>query len=61
MPAVNNQQQEPEETERTITFWKNGFSVDDGPIRKIDDPTNKEFLGSVMRGYVPGSRSICRV
>ena len=36
-----------------ITFWKNGFTVDDGLLRKPEDPANKEFLESVERGRVP--------
>merc|ERR1719462_90654 len=25
-------------------MWKTGFTVDDGPLRKYDDPANQEFL-----------------
>lgn len=28
----------------TITFWRNGFTVDDGPFRRLDDPQNAPFL-----------------
>lgn len=28
----------------TITFWRNGFTVDDGPLRRLDDPANEPFL-----------------
>lgn len=28
----------------TITFWRNGFTVDDGPLRRLDDPANAPFL-----------------
>jgi len=28
----------------TITFWRNGFTVDDGPLRRLDDPANEAFL-----------------
>lgn len=27
-----------------ITFWRNGFTVDDGPLRRLDDPANSDFL-----------------
>jgi len=37
----------------TITFWQGGFSIDNGPLRKMDDPANKEFLDSVMKGEIP--------
>ena len=36
-----------------ITFWKNGFTVDDGPLRSTEDPANKAFLASVENGRVP--------
>lgn len=38
---------------RKITFWKNGFQVDDGEFRSNDDPANSDFLASVSRGQVP--------
>lgn len=39
--------------EHTITFWQNGFSVDDGPLRKAEDPENAAFLNDVNRGRMP--------
>ena len=33
------------QTEVVLKFWANGFSVDDGPLRAIDDPANEQFLG----------------
>lgn len=42
-----------EPQEMVIRFWRNGFSVDDGPLRSYDDPANNEFLGSIRRGDVP--------
>ncbi|CAN1771320.1 Plant UBX domain-containing protein 6 [Linum perenne] len=27
-----------------LTFWRNGFIVDDGPLRSYEDPANSEFL-----------------
>ena len=38
------------QTEVAIKFWSNGFSVDDGPLRSLEDPENKQFLDSVTRG-----------
>lgn len=37
----------------TITFWSNGFQVDDGPFRDSEEPANKAFLAEVEKGYVP--------
>src|SRR5690606_7388893 len=36
----------------TITFWKTGFSIDDGELRPYNDPKNKEFLDAINKGYV---------
>lgn len=36
-----------------ITFWRQGFSVDDGPLRKFDDPANKPFLDDIHSGHIP--------
>eukprot|EP00743_Colponemidia_sp_Colp-15_P001678 GILK01001834.1.p1 GENE.GILK01001834.1~~GILK01001834.1.p1 ORF type:complete len:256 (+),score=28.62 GILK01001834.1:32-769(+) len=38
---------------RVITFWKNGFTVDDGPLRSVQDPANREFLEDATSGVVP--------
>lgn len=38
---------------RVLTLYANGFTVDDGPLRRFDDPTNEEFLADVNRGVVP--------
>ena len=39
----------------TITFWWNGFTVDDGPLRRLDDAANEPFLEVKL----PVLRSIC--
>ncbi|XP_074659934.1 NSFL1 cofactor p47-like [Tubulanus polymorphus] len=44
---------EPQEIDVTITFWKDGFSVDDGPVRDFMDEANKPFLDSIARGEIP--------
>lgn len=38
---------------RTLTFYANGFTIDDGPLRAYDDPANAAFLGEINRGFVP--------
>jgi hypothetical protein len=35
-----------------LTFWRNGFSVDDGPLRAMDDPANAAFLEALRQGHV---------
>jgi len=41
------------EVRRTITMYRSGFTVDDGPHRRLDDPTNAEFLRNLARGMIP--------
>ncbi|XP_023533785.1 plant UBX domain-containing protein 4-like [Cucurbita pepo subsp. pepo] len=43
----------PEAVTHTVTFWGNGFSVDDGPLRRLDDPENAPFLESIRRSECP--------
>lgn len=38
---------------RTLTFYSDGFTIDDGPLRRLDDPANAYFLKDIERGYVP--------
>jgi len=42
-----------EERHFVIKMWQEGFSIDDGDLRKYDDPANRQFLESVMRGNIP--------
>jgi UBX domain-containing protein 1 len=36
-----------------LTFWRNGFSIDDGPLRDFNDPENEAFLNSIKNGMAP--------
>ena len=38
----------PEVVTHSITFWRNGFTVDDGPLRHLDDPANASFLEVIV-------------
>ncbi|GJR43368.1 plant UBX domain-containing protein 4-like protein [Tanacetum coccineum] len=49
--AAPQQQTEPEV--HTITFWTNGFTVNDGPLRRLDDPQNASFLESIRNSECP--------
>eukprot|EP00842_Homolaphlyctis_polyrhiza_P004011 jgi/Hompol1/4610/HPOL_000575-RA len=42
-----------EPVERHLTFWRNGFSIDDGPLLKYEDPANQEFLKAINSGRAP--------
>lgn len=38
---------------RTLYFWQDGFSVDDGPLFRFDDPENAEILAQIKKGRAP--------
>lgn len=40
-------------TKFKITLYKNGFTIDDGPLRSADDEAGKLFLKNIADGYVP--------
>ncbi|XP_054161465.1 NSFL1 cofactor p47-like [Oppia nitens] len=48
--AVHNQKQN---RDMILKFWRNGFSIDDGPLREYNDPQNQEFLNSIKKGEIP--------
>ncbi|CAJ1971146.1 unnamed protein product [Sphenostylis stenocarpa] len=50
VPSVS---QRVEEVTHTVTFWRNGFSVNDGPLRRLDDPQNAPFLESIKKSVCP--------
>ncbi|GMY09822.1 plant UBX domain-containing protein 4-like [Fagus crenata] len=51
--TVSSAPQHPEAVNHTITFWSNGFSVDDGPLRRFNDPENASFLESIKNSECP--------
>ncbi|KAF2754001.1 SEP-domain-containing protein [Pseudovirgaria hyperparasitica] len=38
---------------RDLHIWRNGFSVDDGPLYRYDDPANAGYLEMINRGQAP--------
>lgn len=44
--------QASQDVEYTLVFWKNGFSINDGPLRDGQSPQDHMFLQSVSKGYV---------
>lgn len=36
-----------------ITLYRNGFTVDDGPLRDLESPENKRFLELLNMGRIP--------
>jgi UBX domain-containing protein 1 len=53
-PNAPTPDSEPEETSavRHLTFWRDGFSVEDGPLMRYDDPANDQILAEINAGYV---------
>ncbi|GAB2285249.1 Plant UBX domain-containing protein 4 [Dionaea muscipula] len=47
------QPQHPEVVTYTFTFWRNGFTVNDGPLRRFDDPENASLLNSIRNSECP--------
>ncbi|KAL9270140.1 Plant UBX domain-containing protein [Drosera capensis] len=45
--------QEPEIVVHNIVFWRNGFTVNDGSLRSMDDPANESFLESIRNTDCP--------
>jgi UBX domain-containing protein 1 len=45
--------QQPESVIHNIVFWANGFTVNDGPLRSLDDPENASFLESIKKSECP--------
>ena len=39
--------------QHTITLYRDGFVVDDGPYRRLDDPANSVFLTALASGMIP--------
>ena len=39
--------------ERRLHFWADGFSVDDGPLYRSDDPANAGILAMIKSGRAP--------
>lgn len=39
--------------ERTLHLWQDGFSIDDGPLHRFDDPANAPVLALINQGRAP--------
>lgn len=45
--------QMPQRVRRTLHFWSDGFSVDDGDLYRTEDPRNAEILEGIRQGRAP--------
>jgi len=46
----------PEEQElaiRRVTLWRNGFNIEDGPLRDYEDPANQTLVRQLIEGTAP--------
>ncbi|KAL7413439.1 hypothetical protein BDY24DRAFT_390192 [Mrakia frigida] len=53
--------EEEEVAVRHLTFWKDGFSIEDGELRRYDQPGNRELLEAINQGRAPPSLLNVRV
>merc|ERR1712093_497323 len=53
--AVEEAPAAPERVEHVITFWRNGFTIDEGELRDPKVPENAAILEALNRGMVPVS------
>jgi len=53
--APQGNEEEEEVAVRNITFWREGFSVEDGPLMRYDDPANQNLLNEINTGHAPPS------
>lgn len=47
--------EEDEVAIRHLTFWQDGFSVEDGPLHSYDDPESKQLLEAIRNDRAPHS------
>ncbi|SJL08724.1 uncharacterized protein ARMOST_12093 [Armillaria ostoyae] len=40
---------------RHLTFWRDGFTVEDGDLMRYDDPNNEQILAEINSGRAPPS------
>lgn len=50
---IQGESARPRPKDIRLCMWKTGFTVDDGPLRKYDDPANQEFLDKITKGELP--------
>ncbi|KAG1442251.1 hypothetical protein G6F56_011146 [Rhizopus delemar] len=47
---LGNKPLQEEPVSRQLTFWRNGFSVDEGPLFEYSDPANRQMLTAINEG-----------
>ncbi|ORX38962.1 ubiquitin-related domain-containing protein [Kockovaella imperatae] len=54
-PPPDDDDDEEETQVRRLTFWSDGFSIEDGPLLPYDTPENKDLLAAIQAGRAPPS------
>lgn len=54
-PAPEEDEEEEEVQTRHLIFWRNGFSIEDGPLMAYDAPGNQDILRAIQSGRAPPS------
>jgi len=52
-PAARQTRSRLPRVTRTLHLWQDGFSVDDGPLFRFDDPANAPTLALINQGQAP--------
>jgi len=55
IPDPSAQEGEEETAIRHLTFWRDGFQVEDGELRRYDDPAQAQVLSDINAGHAPPS------
>lgn len=37
----------------TLKLWRDGFTINDRPLRSYNDPENREFMEAIKRAEIP--------
>ncbi|OJT13267.1 UBX domain-containing protein 1 [Trametes pubescens] len=51
--APTASESEEETVIRHLTFWRDGFTVEDGELMRYDDPANEQILAEINSGRAP--------
>ncbi|KAJ6449431.1 hypothetical protein C8R47DRAFT_1171630 [Mycena vitilis] len=55
IPDPNAPDPATERVTRHLTFWRDGFTVEDGPLMRYDDPEHEDVLPAIQSGLAPPS------
>lgn len=53
VPGAASNRVKDKKLDVVLKLWKNGFSINDGPLREYHGEENTEFLQSIRKGEVP--------